>query len=152
MVPSHHLSHGTFSSSLTSHLLIIPNMIPSHHLSRHTFSSSLTWYLLIIYYIKTVSQAILGSSADIRTLDGAVTMKINPGTQSGSTFSITGKGISKVNSSASKRYSLLDVKRCIGLFKGPISCNVTHSRLSLVISLKGQPLRESVRHNPFCDF
>ena len=36
-------------------------------------------------------------------------MKINPGTQSGSTFSITGKGISKVNSTASKRYHLLHV-------------------------------------------
>jgi hypothetical protein len=49
-------------------------------------------------------QAILGSSADVRTLDGAVTMKINPGTQPGSTFSITGKGISKVNSASSRRW------------------------------------------------
>ena len=48
-------------------------------------------------------QALLGSTADVRTLDGTVVMKINPGTQPGATFSITGKGIKKVNSTAAKR-------------------------------------------------
>ena len=51
-----------------------------------------------------VYQALLGSTADVRTLDGTVVMKINPGTQPGATFSITGKGIKKVNSTAAKRY------------------------------------------------
>ena len=58
---------------------------------------------LTIKYEINLHQALLGSTADVRTLDGTVVMKINPGTQPGATFSITGKGIKKVNSTAAKR-------------------------------------------------
>jgi DnaJ-class molecular chaperone len=41
----------------------------------------------------TVTEAALGASIDVLTLDGPVMMKIPPGTQSGQTFRLVGKGM-----------------------------------------------------------
>ena len=38
-------------------------------------------------------QAVLGASIDVPTLEGKVLMKVPPGTQSGKTFRLRGKGI-----------------------------------------------------------
>ena len=46
-----------------------------------------------------MSQAALGGTVDVCTLDGVVTMKINPGTQPDTTMSLRGKGVKYVNSS-----------------------------------------------------
>ena len=41
----------------------------------------------------TVTEAALGASIEVQTLDGPVMMKIPPGTQSGQTFRLSGKGM-----------------------------------------------------------
>ena len=41
----------------------------------------------------TVTEAALGASIEVQTLDGQVMMKIPPGTQSGQTFRLSGKGM-----------------------------------------------------------
>jgi molecular chaperone DnaJ len=41
----------------------------------------------------TVTEAALGASIEVQTLDGQVMMKIPPGTQSGQTFRLPGKGM-----------------------------------------------------------
>ena len=45
----------------------------------------------------TFSEAALGSSAEIPTLDGKVKIKIDPGTQSGKVLRLRGKGLTSVN-------------------------------------------------------
>ena len=52
--------------------------------------------LLYEHYI-TYSEAALGSSAEIPTLDGKVKIKIEPGTQSGKMLRLRGKGLTSVN-------------------------------------------------------
>lgn len=46
----------------------------------------------------SISKAILGGEMEVPTLDGKVSMKIPPGTQSGRTFRLKGKGIPDVHS------------------------------------------------------
>ena len=41
----------------------------------------------------TVTEAALGASIEVQTLDGPVMMKIPPATQSGQTFRLSGKGM-----------------------------------------------------------
>jgi molecular chaperone DnaJ len=41
----------------------------------------------------TVTEAALGASIEVQTLDGQVMMKIPPGTQSGQSFRLSGKGM-----------------------------------------------------------
>jgi len=41
----------------------------------------------------TVTEAALGASIEVQTLDGLVMMKVPPGTQSGQTFRLSGKGM-----------------------------------------------------------
>jgi DnaJ-class molecular chaperone len=41
----------------------------------------------------TVTEAALGASIEVHTLDGPVVMKVPPGTQSGQTFRLSGKGM-----------------------------------------------------------
>jgi molecular chaperone DnaJ len=41
----------------------------------------------------TVSQAVLGASLMVRTLDGRVKLKVTPGTQPGTVFRLRGKGV-----------------------------------------------------------
>lgn len=48
------------------------------------------------HYI-SFSEAVLGSSADIPTIDGKVKIKIDPGTQSGKVLRLRGKGLTSVN-------------------------------------------------------
>ena len=45
----------------------------------------------------TMVQAALGDRVQVATLDGKVELNIPPGTQSGSTFRIKGKGIPRLN-------------------------------------------------------
>lgn len=47
----------------------------------------------------TVSEASLGAQVDVPTVDGRVRMKIPPGTQSGKTFRLAGRGLPKLGSS-----------------------------------------------------
>ena len=52
--------------------------------------------LLYEHYI-TFPEAVLGSSAEIPTIDGKVKIKIDPGTQSGKVLRLKGKGLSSIN-------------------------------------------------------
>jgi len=45
----------------------------------------------------SISQAALGSEIKVPTLDGVETVKIKPGTQTGATFTLKGKGIPRLN-------------------------------------------------------
>jgi molecular chaperone DnaJ len=56
------------------------------------------------YDIKTdfkisFAQAALGDKVEVETIDGFVTLKIPAGTQSGTTFKLRGKGVSRLQSS-----------------------------------------------------
>lgn len=44
-----------------------------------------------------ISQAILGDTVEVLTLDGPVDVKIPPGTQPGAQLNLRGKGIRNVN-------------------------------------------------------
>ncbi len=52
--------------------------------------------LLYDHYI-TFSEAALGSTAEIPTIDGKVKIKIDPGTQSGKVLRLRGKGLTSIN-------------------------------------------------------
>jgi molecular chaperone DnaJ len=51
---------------------------------------------LIAEYPISVSQAALGAEIEVPSLNGRVSMKIPPGTQSGTVFRVKGKGVSDV--------------------------------------------------------
>ena len=52
---------------------------------------------LLYNLVISVPQAILGTEAEVPTVSGRVKVKINPGTQSGSTLRLRGKGLPVVN-------------------------------------------------------
>ena len=52
---------------------------------------------LLYEHFISLSEAVLGSSAEIPTIDGKVKIKIEPGTQSGKVLRLRGKGIPSVN-------------------------------------------------------
>ena len=54
-------------------------------------------------------EAALGAQVEIPTLDGRVTMKVPPGTKSGQTLRLAGKGLPKPSSGAGDLYAQLDV-------------------------------------------
>jgi DnaJ-class molecular chaperone len=55
---------------------------------------------LVIEVIATLPQALLGAELSVPTLEGSVVMKIPPGTQSGSTFRLRGKGMPELRGKA----------------------------------------------------
>jgi molecular chaperone DnaJ len=57
----------------------------------------------------TVGEAIRGADVDVPTLHGSVRMRIPPGTQSGRTLRLTGKGVKKKSGSAGDQYVRLQV-------------------------------------------
>lgn len=54
---------------------------------------------LVYNLLLTVPQAALGGAVEVPTLDGAVKLKIEPGTQPGKMLRLRGKGVPEVNSS-----------------------------------------------------
>ena len=57
----------------------------------------------------TFSEAALGSSAEIPTLDGKVKIKIEPGTQSGKVLRLRGKGLTSVNNYEGKGDLMINI-------------------------------------------
>jgi molecular chaperone DnaJ len=64
--------------------------------------------LLYEHYI-TFSEAALGSSAEVPTIDGKVKIKIDPGTQSGKVLRLRGKGLSSINGYEGKGDLLISI-------------------------------------------
>ena len=56
---------------------------------------------LIVEYPLNIAQAALGAEVDVPSLNGRVSMKIPPGTQSGTVFRVRGKGLSDVHDGGS---------------------------------------------------
>ena len=52
---------------------------------------------LLIEYPASLAQAALGAEVDVPTMNGRVSMKIPPGTQSGTVFRVRGKGLPDVH-------------------------------------------------------
>jgi hypothetical protein len=51
----------------------------------------------------TITQAVLGSEIEVPTLEGSARLAIPPGTQSGSTFALRGKGLPSLATRAARR-------------------------------------------------
>lgn len=64
--------------------------------------------LLYEHYI-TFSEAALGSSAEVPTIDGKVKIKIDPGTQSGKVLRLRGKGLTSINGYEGKGDLLISI-------------------------------------------
>jgi len=64
--------------------------------------------LLYEHYI-SFSEATLGSSAEIPTIDGKVKIKIEPGTQSGKVLRLRGKGLASINGYEGKGDLLINI-------------------------------------------
>ncbi|MEI6683145.1 MAG: molecular chaperone DnaJ [Bacteroidota bacterium] len=64
--------------------------------------------LLYDHYI-TFSEAALGSTAEIPTIDGKVKIKIDPGTQSGKVLRLRGKGLTSINGYEGKGDLLISI-------------------------------------------
>ncbi len=64
--------------------------------------------LLFEHYI-SFSEATLGSSAEIPTIDGKVKIKIEPGTQSGKVLRLRGKGLASINGYEGKGDLLINI-------------------------------------------
>jgi molecular chaperone DnaJ len=64
--------------------------------------------LLYDHYI-SFSEAVLGSNAEVPTLDGKVKIKIEPGTQSGKVLRLRGKGLSSINGYEGKGDLLISI-------------------------------------------
>ncbi len=64
--------------------------------------------LLYEHYI-TFTEAALGSSAEIPTIEGKVKIKIDPGTQSGKVLRLRGKGLSSINGYEGKGDLLISI-------------------------------------------
>ncbi|MEI7726417.1 MAG: molecular chaperone DnaJ [Bacteroidota bacterium] len=64
--------------------------------------------LLYEHYI-TFSEAALGSSAEVPTIEGKVKIKIDPGTQSGKVLRLRGKGLSSINGYEGKGDLLISI-------------------------------------------
>jgi len=73
-------------------LLVLIEEVPHKDLVRD--ENDLVYNLLL-----TVPQAALGGAIEIPTLDGAVKLKIEPGTQPGKMLRLRGKGLPEINSS-----------------------------------------------------
>ena len=52
---------------------------------------------LILEYPASIAQAALGAEVELPTMNGRVSMKIPPGTQSGTVFRVRGKGLPDVH-------------------------------------------------------
>ena len=64
--------------------------------------------LLYEHYI-SFSEAVLGSHAEVPTIDGKVKIKIEPGTQSGKVLRLRGKGLSSINNYEGKGDLLISI-------------------------------------------
>ena len=64
--------------------------------------------LLYEHYI-SFSEAVLGSNAELPTIDGKVKIKIEPGTQSGKVLRLRGKGLSSINGYEGKGDLLISI-------------------------------------------
>jgi len=79
-------------NGLNGNLLVLIEEIPHKDLIRD--ENDLVYNLLL-----TVPQAALGGAIEIPTLDGAVKLKIEPGTQPGKMLRLRGKGLPQLNTS-----------------------------------------------------
>ncbi|MEI6173201.1 MAG: molecular chaperone DnaJ [Bacteroidota bacterium] len=64
---------------------------------------------LLYEHFITFSEAALGSSAEIPTIDGKVKIKIEPGTQSGKVLRLRGKGLTSINGYEGKGDLLISI-------------------------------------------
>jgi molecular chaperone DnaJ len=78
---------GEFWSIYKLDVVVIPTNRP---IARHDQND------LIYNLVLTVSQAALGDNVEIPTIDGRARIKINPGTQPGTTLRLRGKGFPAV--------------------------------------------------------
>ncbi len=77
---------GTAGSNGRGDLYVVVEMLPHGTFQRQGTD-------LLVEVTVGLTQAILGSEIRVPTMDGGVMMKIPPGTQSGSTFRLRGKGM-----------------------------------------------------------
>ena len=88
----HGLGHRGANGGLAGDLLVTVSVLPHSQFERDGFN---VYYNMPI----TITQAALGDSVEVPTLDGKVKYTIPDGTQTGTVFRLRGKGIQRLNSS-----------------------------------------------------
>ena len=88
----HGLGHRGLNGGPAGDLLVTVSVLPHSQFEREGFD---------VYYDMpiTITQAALGDSVEVPTLDGKVKYTIPDGTQTGTVFRLRGKGIPRLNSS-----------------------------------------------------
>ena len=88
----HGLGHRGVNGGIAGDLLVTVSVLPNSQFERDGFN---------VYYDMpiTITQAALGDSVEVPTLDGKVKYTIPEGTQTGTVFRLRGKGIQRLNAS-----------------------------------------------------
>lgn len=88
----HGLGHRGVNGGIAGDLLVTVSVLPHSQFERDGFN---------VYYDMpiTITQAALGDSVEVPTLDGKVKYTIPEGTQTGTVFRLRGKGIQRLNAS-----------------------------------------------------
>jgi len=88
----HGLGHRGLNGGVAGDLLVTVSVLPHSQFERDGFN---------VYYDMpiTITQAALGDSVEVPTLDGKVKYTIPDGTQTGTVFRLRGKGIQRLNAS-----------------------------------------------------
>ena len=88
----HGLGHRGLNGGVAGDLLVTVSVLPHSQFERDGFN---------VYYDMpiTITQAALGDSVEVSTLDGKVKYTIPEGTQTGTVFRLRGKGIQRLNAS-----------------------------------------------------